>query len=179
MEDQRPATRDHISEVKKFLYDIIDELRSRAIYHDESKLESPEREIFDEYTPKLRDTTYGSYEYKGFLKEMKVALDHHYAANRHHPEHFSKVWQCDDCGEEYAYSPDECRICAHVNCFSRKADLNGMNLIDIIEMLCDWKAATMRHTNGDIIRSVEFNQDRFKYSDELKAIFLNTIMCFK
>ena len=31
--------------------------------------------------------TYGSDEYKACLTEMKPALDHHYAANRHHPEH--------------------------------------------------------------------------------------------
>ena len=50
-----------------------------------------------------------------------------------------------------------------------------MNLIDVIEMLCDWKAATMRHADGDIKKSIEINQKRFGYSDELKAILLNTI----
>jgi hypothetical protein len=37
------------------------------------------------------------------------------------------------------------------------------------------KAATLRHKDGDIRRSVEINQKRFGYSDELKRIFLNTI----
>jgi hypothetical protein len=41
-------------------------------------------------------------------------------------------------------------------------------------MFCDWKAATLRHKDGDIIKSIEQNQKRFGYSDELKAIFLNT-----
>ena len=50
-----------------------------------------------------------------------------------------------------------------------------MNLLDIIEMLCDWKAATKRHNNGNIIKSIEQNQKRFRYSNELKQIFLNTI----
>jgi hypothetical protein len=67
---------------------MINELSKRAVNHDKSKLESPEKEIFEEYTPKLKGTTYGSEEYKEFLKEMKPALDHHYANNRHHPEHF-------------------------------------------------------------------------------------------
>ena len=40
------------------------------------------------FTPKLKDATYGSEEYKGFLSEMKPALDHHYGHNRHHPEFF-------------------------------------------------------------------------------------------
>ena len=51
-----------------------------------------------------------------------------------------------------------------------------MNLIDLIEMLLDWKAATLRHENGDIIKSINQNQTRFKYSDEIKQILLNTII---
>lgn len=30
----------------------------------------------------------GSEEYKEYLKELKVALDHHYQNNSHHPEHY-------------------------------------------------------------------------------------------
>jgi hypothetical protein len=157
MEDQRPKTREHIKQVGDLLNEIVLQLNLRAYDHDRSKLESPEREIFDEYTPKLRDTTYGSDEYNGYLKEMKVALDHHYANNRHHPEHFY---------------PEV----AHHNVIN---EIYAMNLIDIIEMLCDWKAATLRHADGDIIKSIEFNQGRFKYSDELKSIFLNTVRDLK
>lgn len=51
----------------------------------------------------------------------------------------------------------------------------GMNLLDLVEMLCDWKAATLRHNDGDIRRSIEINQKRFGYSDELKQILLNTL----
>jgi hypothetical protein len=50
-----------------------------------------------------------------------------------------------------------------------------MNLIDLIEMLCDWKAATLRHKNGDIYESLEINSKRFKYDKQLKNIFKNTI----
>lgn len=53
--------------------------------------------------------------------------------------------------------------------------VRGMSLLDLIEMLCDWKAATLRHNDGDIRRSIEQNQQRFGYSDELKQIFLNTL----
>jgi hypothetical protein len=53
--------------------------------------------------------------------------------------------------------------------------IRGMSLLDLIEMLVDWKAATLRHNDGDIRRSVEINQKRFGYSDELKQIFLNTL----
>lgn len=44
--------------------------------------------MFDEYTPKLKNTVFGSDEYKEQMKGMKVALDHHYAHNSHHPEHY-------------------------------------------------------------------------------------------
>ena len=144
MEDQRPKTQEHIDEVRKLLQTVMTKLLDRSMNHDQSKLESPEREIFDEYTPKLKDTTYGSDKYNGYLKEMKVALDHHYKQNRHHPEH-------------------------HEN------GVKDMNLIDVIEMLCDWKAATMRHADGDIMKSIEHNQKRFGYSNELASIFKNTI----
>lgn len=50
-----------------------------------------------------------------------------------------------------------------------------MSKIDLLEMLCDWKAATLRHNDGDIRKSVEINQERFGYSDELKQILLNTL----
>ena len=50
-----------------------------------------------------------------------------------------------------------------------------MNLVSILEMLCDWKAATLRYADGDIHKSIELNQKRFGYSDEFKQVFLNTL----
>lgn len=50
-----------------------------------------------------------------------------------------------------------------------------MNLVDLIEMLCDWVAATKRHEDGDILKSLEINQKRFGYSDEFKNILKNTL----
>lgn len=52
--------------------------------------------------------------------------------------------------------------------------IRDMNLMDLIEMVCDWKAATLRHNNGNIKKSIKINQKRFNYSDELAQIFLNT-----
>ena len=64
------------------------EILVRGSKHDTSKLESPEKEGFDEYTPKLKNSEYGSPEYKDLLKGLGKALDHHYANNSHHPEHY-------------------------------------------------------------------------------------------
>lgn len=136
-------TSKHIAKVKNFMLQVVYALSNKAMMHDLSKFSEEEKSIFIEYTPKLKKSTYGSDEYKGFLKGMKPALDHHYSENRHHPEHFKK-------------------------------GIKDMTLLDIMEMLCDWKAATLRHENGDIYKSIELNQDRFKYTDEFKQILINT-----
>jgi hypothetical protein len=134
------------------------DLARRAEEHDLSKLESPEREVFDEFTPKLKGSTYGSDEYRSFLAEMKRGLDHHYKANSHHPEHYAQEFG--EINPQLVASGEAIR---------------DMTLLDLVEMLCDWKAASERHADGDIRRSVEINQARFGYSDELKRILLNTL----
>ena len=88
--DSTEETIRHIVRVKEFMNMVAMELARRGAEHDRSKLNEPEKSIFDEMTPKLKTSTYGSEEYKGFLREMKVALDHHYENNRHHPEHSEK-----------------------------------------------------------------------------------------
>lgn len=147
-EDCIRETKEHIAQVREFLLIFAQELINRALVHDKSKLEYPEVDIFAEYTPKLKHSTYGSDEYKTFLSEMQVALKHHYTNNSHHPEHYEN-------------------------------GIRGMDLADIVEMICDWKAATMRHDDGDIRKSIEFNRNRFNYSDDLEEIFLNTITMFE
>lgn len=146
--DSTNDTLKHIYRVREYLELIINELQERRIDHDRTKLEYPELPIFNTYTPKLKGSTYSSDEYIQYLKEMKVALDHHYKHNKHHPEYF------DD-------------------------GINDMTLIDLIEMLCDWIAASERHDNGDPIKSVDINQHRFKYNDQLNKIFKNTINFLK
>lgn len=43
-----------------------------------------------------------------------------------------------------------------------------MNLLDLIEMLADWRAATERHETGDLRKSIELNAERFGYGDDMK-----------
>jgi hypothetical protein len=91
MGDKYDSTQDtltHIGRVQELIGELVVNLCKRREAHDKTKLESPERELFDIYTPKLKDCTYGSNEYKQFLAELKPALDHHYAEYDHHPEHF-------------------------------------------------------------------------------------------
>ena len=86
--DSKADTLLHIKRVAELMTQASSELIRRANIHDNSKLESPEKELFDEFTPKLKGCTYGSDEYKGYLNELKAALDHHYLNNSHHPEHY-------------------------------------------------------------------------------------------
>jgi hypothetical protein len=53
--------------------------------------------------------------------------------------------------------------------------INGMSLVDLLEMLCDWMAATERNKNGDILKSIEINRKRFNMSDQLYQILVNTV----
>jgi hypothetical protein len=50
----------------------------------------------------------------------------------------------------------------------------GMSLLDVVEMFCDWRAASQRHTDGDFAKSLEINRKRFAISDQLASIFENT-----
>lgn len=57
--------------------------------------------------------------------------------------------------------------------------VDGMNLVDLVEMFCDWKAATMRHNDGDLTKSIIINSDRFNMSPQLVSIFLNSVSLFE
>lgn len=142
--DSTQDTVDHIENVMRLLEKVVINLENRAAEHDDSKLKEPEKSMYDEFTPKLRGSTYGSDEYKQFLKDMSVALKHHYENNSHHPEHYPN-------------------------------GVNGMSLLDVIEMLVDWKAAGMRHADGDMQKSLEINKKRFGISDQLAEILQNTV----
>ena len=141
--DSKSDTLAHQNAVRGNLAKVMGKLRARGTVHDVSKLISPEKEVFDEVTPRLKALTYGSAEYKESLKEMGVALKHHYEHNSHHPEYFED-------------------------------GILGFSIIDLIEMFCDWCAATERHADGDIFKSIKINKERFQYGDVLEAIFKNT-----
>ena len=52
--------------------------------------------------------------------------------------------------------------------------IDDMDIFDIVEMLFDWRAASLRHTDGDVLKSIEINKKRFNMSDQLVKIFENT-----
>lgn len=86
--DSTKDTQEHINKVANLLNMCCSELRARGYLHDRSKLLPPEKEYFDKYTPRLADLTYGTEEYREQIKDLKPAIDHHYANNPHHPEYY-------------------------------------------------------------------------------------------
>jgi hypothetical protein len=50
----------------------------------------------------------------------------------------------------------------------------GMDLVDLVEMYCDWAAATLRGPGGDLGRSIDINVERFAITPQLAAILRNT-----
>jgi len=134
----------HRHQVAILIYSMIQELEQRSQVHDDSKLESPEQEIFAEHSEELAKTAYGSPEYQALLEKIKPAIEHHYANNRHHPEHWPN-------------------------------GVEDMTLIDLVELLCDWKASSARNKNGNIRKSIETNAKRFAISPQLQRILENTV----
>lgn len=190
--DSTAETEAHIVQVQDNMRDILKNLDQRAIVHDRSKLLPPEKEMFDEVTGKLRGLTYGSEEYKQSLADLKPALDHHYAHNSHHPEHYK--WRCFCCNSQFSQNQWEkapqgpndsgkryCPKCSSQGLIyetqldeDNRNGYRGMSLFDVIEMLADWYAATKRHADGDLAKSIEINAKRFGYGDDLKGILQNT-----
>jgi hypothetical protein len=78
----------HINRVRFLLGQCAIRLLERGSKHDASKLEQPEKAIFDAVGNRLAVITYEGEEYKQSLAELKVALDHHYLQNTHHPDHY-------------------------------------------------------------------------------------------
>ena len=60
--------------------------------------------------------------------------------------------------------------------------VSGMSLLSLLEMLCDWRAAServrQRLDDPEKVKTFEsglaYNQERFGYSDEIAGILLNT-----
>ena len=133
----------HINQVRQFLGYVLTETWKRYTDHDKTKLQEPEFSIFDKHFAALQSCECGTPEYLVNLEKVEAATSHHYAHNRHHPNHFQN-------------------------------GINGMTLVDLAEMLCDWMAATQYGQNGNIQKSIDYNRQRFGISDQLVSILENT-----
>lgn len=169
----RALTKHHIQTVQKNIHLATNKLIARGALHDISKLEAEEATLFKEYGNKLKTTEYGSSEYKALLEKMDPALKHHYENNKHHPE-YHEGFACDNCHMQYKEKPKYCIGCDNV-IFHKVPGILRMSLIDLLEMVCDWKAAADRHDNGDIWKSLKINAKRFQIPQYLQLIIENTV----
>jgi len=141
--EERDSTMDHCIKVNDIMQCVANQVNARRKKHDRSKFSKEELPYFAAAND-LKKTDYGSKEYEQSLRNLGPALKHHYANNRHHPEH-------------------------------HKDGICGMSLVDVIEMLCDWLAAGMRHGEGhNIFKSINFNRMRFKISHQMACMMWNT-----
>lgn len=197
-QDSTPDTQAHIARVRDLLADCVNNLAMRAVKHDLSKLEEPEKSAFDRLKAlSLSGMAYGSEEYRACLRAEKPAIQHHYEANSHHPEFYprgttgktgvmlrSAADEMESTAKAAIGSAGQAEISALLEFakFQRatadqlEAEVNGMSLFDVLEMLMDWKAATERmKSGGDIVGSIVINTQRFKLSPQLVAILRNTV----
>jgi hypothetical protein len=136
----------HRALVAEHMLTIVAELNKRAVHHDDSKFDLEEYDAYEEAFPNLQKYAYGSEEHRAELRKIKPAIEHHYQNNRHHPEYFGNV------------------------------GIAGMNLLDLIEMVCDWVAASQRKgSQTDLLKSLQINKTRFDIDDQLFLIIMNTV----
>lgn len=135
---------DHKRRVAGHMQIVANELFRRAAVHDNSKFETEEFEAYEEAFPGLQKYAYGTEEFKAELAKIRPAIEHHYAANDHHPEHF----------------PD---------------GIIGMNLIQVIEMVCDWMAASER-SQTSLYKGMELNRKRFEIDRQLIGVIAHTLI---
>lgn len=135
----------HIEVVMQLLVTVQHEITRRMFSHDRSKLRSPELEMFETFTDNLAEVQYGSKEYEKRHQAMLKDALRHHYANNRHHPEFFE------------------------------GGVSEMNLIDLIEMLCDWRASTWRYADGDIWQSIEINAKRFSLSTQLVQILQNTV----
>ena len=146
--DSRAETLAHIHRVRDHIGTFLGVMLARAAAHDASKLVEPEKSAFDQLLPRLRGMPYGSPEFRAVEAEMAEAIAHHHAANSHHPEH---------------YGPE----------LYGNAGIAGMDLFDLVEMVCDWMAAAERHPEDGVRLDIKAAQ--FGIAPQLEAIIANTL----
>lgn len=144
MPDSTDDTLRHIGKVQARMLEVQHEIMRRSIEHDASKLKEPEKSGYDQLVTRLADVEYGTDAYRAALEEAKPVIEHHYAYNSHHPEHYAN-------------------------------GIASMSLLDVIEMLADWKAASERTKQGSIAESLAHNRERFGIDTQLASVLENTV----
>lgn len=136
----------HIREVGEGITRIINELNSRILGHDKSKIEN-ENEVKGfinlNRDKEKKNFKFGSPEYTEALNKIKKVVGGHYLENRHHPEHWDN-------------------------------GIHDMDIVDIMEMLCDWASECKRDKDGDLMKSIDICCKKFGIESQLRLILEKT-----
>lgn len=144
--DSRLDNMIHIRRVQQLLLPVQRDLARRAMWHDYSKLVSPEREGWDEIVPKLAGLTYGSEEYRAALRDNPVIAEHQ-QRNDHHPEFYER---------------EGCRGMSLIALIEMLADWKA--------------AGERHDDDKGLLASIEYNQKRFGFTPELADILRRTAL---
>jgi hypothetical protein len=141
--DSAAETLAHIHKLRDRIEEFVVALLTRGRVHDASKLVPPEKPGFDAALGELGRIPFGSPDYEALVAKYAPLIALHHANNRHHPEHHGD------------------------------AGIAGMDLVDLVEMVCDWIAAAER-VPGQAV-DLAYSVRAFGISRQLEAILANTL----
>ncbi len=136
--------------IMKLLDRVICELLKRGLEHDDSKLKEPELGIFSSNIRIFNEMVNYHYIKENDNNELELSIEHgkqlHYDSNSHHPEHYGEL------------------------------GINGMDLVDIIEMVCDWLGSHERYKNiEEVEKMLSIQYKRFGIDEQLGHIISNSV----
>lgn len=141
--DSSKDTLAHIHHVRDNIGVFVTEMLRRGRVHDASKFSAAEKPAFDDAIPLLKGVSYGTPAFQAVMDRIAPALCLHYEQNSHHPEHYGNQ------------------------------GIAGMDLFDLVEMLCDWMAAAGRHKSDGV--KLDHNVAQFAIEPQLASILANTL----
>lgn len=146
--DSTQDTMEHINKVQVRIAEVQANLDQRAAVHDRSKLAEPEKAGYDILVGALAGNQYGTDAFKAAMQAANTDPRVKAAIQHHY--------------DVSAHHPEH---------FENGID--GMSLLDVLELLCDWKGASERY--GPSLLALAHNKERFGISDQLYAILENTV----
>ncbi len=84
-------------------------------------------------------------------------------------EEYKKCLELTKAAREHHYANNDHHPEFHKN------GIDDMDLIQICELICDWRAASERNKNGNIRKSIEINAEKYNISPQLRRILENTV----
>lgn len=141
----REITVKHIARVQSLIGSVVDQLLKRADVHDQSKFDDVELWPLARMQELIDTEGQAPYGSPEYKRrtDMLGPMTKHHYANNSHHP------------EHYPNG------------------VNGMDLLDLIEMVCDWKAASERGEESSI--GLAHSIERFKIEPQLAEILANTI----